>query len=368
MQIIKHNLFITFICLLVFLFFLSPTYAEFNDKDFKIGGQFNNSFAFAKADRRRTSGGRMSGYIWGMAEQSLQNGHRIVADFGGALEYLQFQDKNALLINQMSLTYRINKVQAVFGRTLSAAGRLHHDLGDYGAGGVGIDNNPVSYFFAGNFTGNVAQKIAQPFAPRIAIYAKPTLWAGLGVSYAPYITDKHPANYRFYSEAPVKNELSAAIATETVWKKHFLGATSGITIAESVKQRFHNGIVGDNRKTGSKIDLYAYQTSLYMRHDSKDGDYRIYDFSFGCLASDFLEKECRAGFQISDIVKDWTFSKGFQIRKKAIGENYNDYSLGVSYNMSHGLHIGAETIARIKQDKNFSDGDFYWVFGVSQKF
>lgn len=376
LRFFNKNLAMTFL----FFFILNPAYAEFNDKDFKIGGQFNNSFALAKADRQRTSGVRMSGYIWGMAEHSLQNGHKVSADFGGALEYLQFEDKNALLINQTSLAYRTDKIEMIMGRTLSAAGRLHHDMGDYGAGGVGIDNNPVSYFLTGNFTGNVAQKIAQPFAPRVALYAKPMSWMGLGFSYAPYITEKHPANYYFYAGpedknkrtgkvSAVKNELSGAITAETKWRGHFLGATLGGTMANSQVKRFHDPKnFNDPPNTGSKIALYAYQTSLYMRDDDKDGDYTLYDFSFGCLASDYLQKECRAGFQISDVIKNWTYSRGFQIRKKGIGENYHDYSLGISYNMGHGLQIGAESITRLKQEKDFSDGDFYWVFGVSQKF
>ena len=240
---------------------------------------------------------------------------------------------------------------------MNAAGLLHHDLSDFGAPALGIDNVPVSSLFAGSFTGNTAQQIAQPFAKRLSYYVTPISWAALGFSYAPYNSKDHPVDYEYFTKSDHRHETSVAISLEQNYKNRFIGASFGVTHA-----RYAHDV--NHYQSGNVI---SRQMSFYLRHYIDKNRYDLYEMVWGCMDADALHKDCRAGWQISEINGRWIHHKAFKKRVHN-KSNYNDYSTGYMYRFSEETDIGFESILRIKQNNSLRDGAFHWNFGISHRF
>ena len=318
----------------------------------KYGGKIVSNFT--NRTGARESSALMAGYGWLELNKHLDNNDILTMSSGWSYEQATV---GQLLVNHAYLEYKTNKQSFRIGRSLNAAGQLHHDLSDFGAPSLGIDNIPNSSFFAGSFTGNTAQQIAQPFANRLSYYAAPFSFAALGVSYTPHISKDHPADYEFYTKADHTHEISAALSLEQSYKNRFIGATFGIT-----RSRY-----ASDRNFYQLGDATSRQFSFYLRHDLNADKYKLYEMVWGCMNADAISKDCRAGWQISNVYKKWIESIGYK-KRIASGEHYDDYSTGYMYRLGANTDIGLESILRIKQNESFRDGDFHWNFGISHHF
>ena len=296
----------------------------------------------------------MSGYNWIEAETELYNSDRIVFASGWSYEQAS---QGKLLINHFGIEYKSGQHIFSIGDAVSMLGRLHHDLHDFGAPGLGIDNIPHSSFFRGSFTANTAQQITQPFANRIAYYGSPFSFLGVGISYTPYIAKDHPADFEYYTKADHTHEIAAAISFEESYRNRFMGATFGVTHA-----RYAHDI--NFYQAG---DASSRQFSFYLRDDLHSQKFRLYEMVWGCLKADRLEKDCRAGWQISTTEGRWTETHAYKKRVSS-GYNYDDYSTGYMYKLGDNTDIGIRSILRIKQNKSLRDGAFHWNFGISHSF
>ena len=251
------------------------------------------------------------------------------------------------------------------GRTLNAAGKLHHDITNFGAPGGGSDNNPVSYFYNGNYTTNTGQQLTLPFTNRIAYYVKPYKnYLALGVSYAPQIGTYHAENYKFFAHNPVKDEISIAVNSETQIKNLYLGITSGYTQAYRPFNNFYSSGI-----------IKSTQYSLYLKEKLTGHNiYNLYEFNSGCL-KDKTIKDCRIAFQISKIKNKYTKNIGVQYRYEnaSFKSTLNtDYFIGWSWSLNPNTRIGFETILRLEDANNGKkytiQSDFNWLAGVQYRF
>ena len=330
--------------------FSASVFAEISNV--KYGGQIASHFVNRTGGR--ASCGFMSGYGWVEAQKDIDNVHAIKLASGWSYEQA---NKGAILINHTEIEYGQKDYKFVIGRSLSAAGKLHHDLSDFGAPGAGLENNPNSAFFAGSFSSNVAQQIAKPYANRVSFYMLPYKMMALGISYAPQISKDHPANYQFYTKADHKHEISIATAFETFHNNRFLGITFGAT--ESRYSHDRNFLQYGNAQ--------SRQMSMYYRHDKTKNKYHLYEAVWGCLRANQLGKDCRAGWQISEVTGRWIKSTAYKKRVRRL-DNYEDYGTGYMYKISNNTNVGLESIFRVKQNQQFRDGDFHWNFGISHHF
>ena len=310
----------------------------------------------------RSGNERISGYSWVSTHHKINNDYFISSITGVSLEG---NSPNTLILNDMSIGFHAPKNQLLLGRTLNAAGKLHHDIIDFGAPGGGSDNNPISYFYNGNYTTNVAQKLALPFTERIAYYVKPYKeYLAFGISYAPQIGTYHAENYHFFAGSPVKDEVSVAINTETQIKNFYIGVTSGYTQAYRPFNRF-----------SSQGLILARQYSIFVKERlSKVNFYNLYEINSGCL-KDKNTQDCRIGFQITKIKNRYTRNIGTQYRfdNNSLRPTYNtDYFVGWSWSMTPNVRIGLETILRTEEantpEKHDIQSDFHWLAGIQYRF
>ena len=288
---------------------------------------------------------------------------------------ISFEGKSAHnpIINDLNIGIHHDNQQIFLGRTLNAAGKLHHDIIDFGAPGGGSDNTPVSYFANGNYTTNVAQKIALPFTQRIAYYIKPYKdFLALGISYAPRVGIYHPEKYQFFAGTPVKDEISVSANTEIQIKNIYLGITSGYTQAyRPFNLFFPQGIIKAN------------QYSIFIKEKlSRDTLFKLYEFNGGCL-DDAQTQDCRVGFQFSKIDNHYTRNIGTHIRyeKNTFNPTINtDYYIGWQWTLEPNLRIGFETILRREESRkkyrhdqagqklSIINTDFNWLAGIQYQF
>lgn len=346
-----------YLCASFFVFFkaiFGVQYLSASEADFLYGGQFNSSFSNIRGDR--TSSSMVSGYGWVIVKKPYPNGGSLNWESGISFER---SDDGRVLPNQSFLEYDYQgKIKLSLGRMLEAAGRLHHDLIDYGAPAVG-DNVPTRFFSSGSYPINVAEQLSQPFSNRVALYAKPIDNIALGVSYTPYSPRNNPLGYHYYTDTDVHNSVSLGGVTEFEVDNFFIGTTAGYTLA-----RF------DDTHLNISGAVFANQYSLYVREAIGLKNYDMYEMGYGCLRGDFLEQDCRAGWQRSWIRDDFVYSLGF---KRRLFEDklyaYDDYSLGYMYYLSPHTRIGFEHILRVKRSyENVLDGEHQWNFGFSQDF
>lgn len=316
------------------------------------GGRLNA--AWNNNTGQRDSGSFMNGHIWNVAQTDA---HIMDADFTQMHWGFSFEQANQgqLLLNQAYLKHGDHDSYITIGRSLNASSLLFHDLSDFGAVGVGIDNHPNSFFVGGNFPSNVAQQVAQPFANRLSYFHKIGNWAGLGLSYTPFIDKDHTAGYTYYTQTNILHETSIAASFQASWRQFFIGFTAGGTHA-----RYKNDI---NFFGG---DVYSEQFSFYVRHDLSNTKYNLYEMNYGCLSADHLERDCRMGWQISRFRGDWIHTTAIK-KRFDIHQIYSDYAKGVAYQFSDSVTIGVESLARILQNQDLTDGDLHWNFGISIK-
>ena len=250
------------------LIFIDNLYAK-NKVPISYGGELNTTFG--RLAGVRAGGGRISGYGWLSSYHKIDEKHYITGNAGISLEG---KTSNKLILNDLSIGLHDNKSQFFLGRTLSAAGKLHHDIIDFGAPGGGSDNTPVSYFYNGNYTTNVAQKLTLPFSERIAYYIKPYKdYFAIGISYAPNIGTYHPENYQFFAQTPVKDEISFAINNEIQISNFYIGITGGYTQAYRPFNRLNSqGLI--------KSTQYSFFVKQALNQRSF---YNLYELNHGCL-------------------------------------------------------------------------------------
>jgi hypothetical protein len=356
-HILLYNFFIIF---LLYVFFYNTHLLADNTIPITYGGNINLTLGRLAGVRSGTE--RISGYGWLSTYHKINDDYFMSSTLGVSLEG---QSANTIILNDMSVGLHSQKNQLLIGRTLNASGKLHHDIIDFGAPGGGSDNNPISYFYNGNYTTNVAQRLTLPFTKRIAYYAKPYKeYLALGISYAPQIGTYHAENYQFFAEAPIKDEVSAAFNSEIQINKVYIGITSGYTQAYRTFNQVHSfGLIT------------ATQYSIFVKEKlSQEKFYNLYEVNRGCL-DDKNTKDCRIGFQISKIKNRYTRNIGVQHRlnNNALNPSHNaDYFIGWSWSMQPNVRIGFETILRIeetkKQDTNQIRSDFNWLTGIQYRF
>lgn len=342
------------------LIFIDNLYAK-NKVPISYGGELNTTFG--RLAGVRAGGGRISGYGWLSSYHKIDEKHYITGNAGISLEG---KTSNKLILNDLSIGLHDNKSQFFLGRTLSAAGKLHHDIIDFGAPGGGSDNTPVSYFYNGNYTTNVAQKLTLPFSERIAYYIKPYKdYFAIGISYAPNIGTYHPENYQFFAQTPVKDEISFAINNEIQISNFYIGITGGYTQAYRPFNRLNSqGLI--------KSTQYSFFVKQALNQRSF---YNLYELNHGCLEDKAVD-DCRIGFQISKMKNRYIRNLGIQHRyhTNSLNSNFNtDYFMGWSYSLQDNLKVGFETILRREEkSRNISDKtintDFNWLAGVQYRF
>jgi hypothetical protein len=320
------------------------------------------NMTFGRIAGVRDGGGRTSGYGWLSSYHKINQDYYITGNTGLSFEG---NSEHNPIVNDLNIGIHSDNQQIFLGRTLSAAGKLHHDMIDFGAPGGGSDNTPVSYFANGNYTTNVAQRITLPFTQRIAYYVKPYKeFLALGISYAPRIGTYHPENYEFFAGTPIKDEISVSANTEIQIKNLYLGITSGYTQAYRPFNLFSpQGIIKAN------------QYSIFVKEKlSQDNMFKLYELNGGCL-EDRQTKDCRAGFQFSKINNHYTRSMGTQIRyeKNTFNPTINtDYFTGWSWSFNRSVRIGLETILRLEErkqgEKKAIKSDFHWLAGIQYQF
>lgn len=356
-----HRLLYNFLVIILFYIFFYHTFVYAQNKvPINYGGNIN--LTLGRLAGVRSGNERISGYGWLSTYHKINDDYFISSTLGISLEG---QSANTFILNDMSIGFHSKKNQLLIGRTLNAAGRLHHDIIDFGAPGGGSDNNPISYFYNGNYTTNVAQKLTLPFTKRIAYYAKPYKdYLGVGISYAPYIGTYHAENYQFFAKAPVTDEISVAFNSEAVIKNIYIGISSGYTQAYRPFNRFYTSGI-----------ITATQYSIFVKEKlSQEKFYNFYEINRGCL-DDAHSKDCRIGFQISKIKNRYTRNIGVQHRlnNNFLQPSHNaDYFIGWSWSMHKNVRIGFETILRIeeakKQETNQIRSDFNWLTGIQYRF
>lgn len=320
------------------------------------GGQMN--VTFGRVAGPRSGGGLISGYSWLSSYHKLDDDYFISGNAGVSLEK---SASSNVIINDTNIGFHAPKGQVFIGRSLNAAGRLHHDLSDFGAPGGGADNEPISFFFDGNFTTNVAQQITQPFSNHVALYVKPYKeFMAIGFSYAPSIDNDHPENYQFFAEAPVKDEISFAVNNEIQIKNFFIGATAGYVQAYRPINNFRvNGYI--------KSRQFSFHVTEKLK---KNNYYNIYEFNSGCL-EDRIDKDCRTAFQISKVKDNYTSNYGALYRydkNNTPSSLTSDYFIGWQWQFAPNVKAGFETIYRIQEEQNTTQTDFHWLTGVQYQF
>ncbi len=357
-----------FIIILLYVFFYNTHLFAHTTIPITYGGNVN--LTLGRLAGVRSGSERISGYGWLSTYHKINDDYFISSTLGISLEG---QSANTMILNDMSVGFHSQKNQLLIGRTLNAAGRLHHDIIDFGAPGGGSDNNPISYFYNGNYTTNAAQRLTLPFTKRIAYYAKPYKeYLALGISYAPDIGTYHAENYHFFAEAPVKDEVSVAFNAEAQIKNIYIGVTSGYTQAYRPFNPFYPPTL-----------ITATQYSIFVKEKlSQEKFYNFYEINRGCLDDKNTEakaeakaKDCRIGFQISKIKNRYTRNIGVQHRlnNNALQPSHNaDYFIGWSWSMQPNVRIGFETILRIEEarinETNQIHSDFNWLTGIQYRF
>ncbi|MFT6263846.1 MAG: hypothetical protein ACJAQ0_001718 [Dasania sp.] len=324
---------------------------------FDTGGQLN--LTAGRIAGFRSGGIRTSGYGWFATHHRLDKTYYIKSNIGVSLEK---SASTHFIMNDLNISIYSDKQRFIVGRTLNAAGALHHDISDFGAPGGGTDNMPISYFFVGNFTTNVAQKLAQPFANRIAYYVKPYKnYLGLGISYAPNIDPYHPENYQFFANAVVKDEISVAANAETYFNKFFISTSVGYTQAQRQFNRF---------RPAGKITALQYSVQIKEKQ-AKPNHYRLYELNSGCL-KDAQRQDCRIVVQYSKIKDQYIRNIGTHQRFNNDITNanvYSDYFIGWSWQFKSNFKVGLETILRVKEERDRPNRtDFHWLAGAQYNF
>lgn len=339
------------------IFYCSPLYSKTYDKIHASYGGVTN-ITFGRIAGPRDGGGRISGYSWLSTYHKLNDKYYFSGNAGISLEN---SNSTNVIVNDANIGFHTPYSQFFIGRALNAAGRLHHDFSDFGAPGGGSDNNPVSFFFNGNYTTNVAQQLAQPFTNRVALYVKPyKKYFALGASYAPNIKDNHVENYNFFAKFRVRDEFSIAFNSEVQIKQFFLGLTGGYTQAYRPFNRFSS--------TGL---IEARQFSFHATEKlKKENYYNRFEFNSGCLEEP-ESKDCRIGFQISKIKNQYIRNYGALYRYDK--NDYNpsitsDYFSGWSWKLEPNLTVGFETIYRVIEEREQKITDFHWLTGVQYQF
>jgi hypothetical protein len=408
-----HSLWVT----IIFILYINNGYATPKTPHISYGGVVNMTFGRLAGENDGQS--RPSGYGWWSSYHKLNDTYYVTGNAGISLlerkpiqtTYNRVQSVYTPILNDLSIGLQSNIEQFTIGRTLNAAGKLHHDISDFGAPGGGMDNTPVSSFFNGSYTTNVSQQIANSFAKRVSYYIKPFEAdygnINFGISYAPKINPYHPENYAFFAgtETPFKNEVSFAGSTEFDVDKFTIGLTAGHTQGERpFNRQLPTGIIIANQ-----FSIVFKQKSDYTNR------YRLYEINSGCL-KDKNTNDCRGGVQYSNIQGNFTFNTGTQIRildKQEIPilgldrdiellglkrheiinfysnhkPIYNsddminfDFYTGWQWALSPHLRIGFETILRreetkkkYRQDQDGQkldniDVDFNWLAGVQYRF
>jgi hypothetical protein len=356
-------------------------YATPKTPHISYGGVVNMTFGRLAGERDGET--RPSGYGWVSTYHKLNDTYYVTGVAGLSLEG---QSNVNPLLNDLNIGLQSNIEQITLGRTLNAAGKLHHDISDFGAPGGGMDNTPVSSFFNGSYTTNVSQQIANSFARRVSYYLKPFEAdygnINIGISYAPKINPHHPENYAFFAgtEEPLKDEISFAGSTELDNADFTVGFTAGYTQGERpFNRQLPAGII-----TANQLSIIFKQKSDY------ENRYRLYELNNGCL-NDKNTNDCRGGVQYSNIQGNFTYNIGTQIRildnPDIFGVNLSnhdminyDYYMGWQWTFQPNIKIGLETILRREETKkkyrNDQDTekshiiktDFNWLVGIQYRF
>jgi hypothetical protein len=334
------------------IFYLISDYSFAKDVLYNFGGQLD--FTMGHIAEQKSGDMRSSGYGWFTTFHPLHKTEYLKGTFGTSLEK---SASGKFIINDVHFGYYRQKDNFIIGRSVNAAGYLHQDIMDFGAPGGGIDNTPISYFFAGNFTTNVAQKLTQPFAHHIAYYVQPVKkYFNFGFSYAPSINTFHQENYQFFAQAIVKNEISLGAKNNFSWNNLNVQTTFGYTQAERQFNRF---------KPMGIISAIQY-TMQVQQKSNKINYYRLYELNNGCL-KDKQTQDCRTAFQYSNIQNNYIRNIGVQYRYNHdifFPEIYTDYFIGWSWHFKPSVTVGLETILRVKETQKTINNDFNWLVGL----
>ncbi len=371
-----------------------------NNAALKAGGRLYFIYGNGSEDSRYQDAFVKAGYFWSLFERDSEVG-LLTVNFGGALQpYVEDQSrKEALILNDFSVSLRSGDVLLKTGRSLSAAGSLHNDLDDTGTPGAGSDNQFLSFWRGGGFSANVGQKLTAPYALRHSLYYYPFKNTEIGASYASRIDEygSSPFENRArgarcgndpfsekrltaggrpiftqFSESPACNEMSAGVRQNMTLLGSPVGFSFGWTQAESQL----------------KGKIQAFQGSAFLERPGKGlfGADRKYQIVFGGMSgenlyrpvgSDETEADSRAGLQVTDRYQKLTVSYTLQTYRKNINfvqadgrsrfntENEAEVTNGFQYEIGGGLIIGTEYSVRSKRD---AEEEFLWSCGASLHF
>jgi|GEM_PF-7124776 len=346
--LVRYNFFIFFIIL------NSSSYLYAQHLDY--GGEI--ALVSGNIAGLRSSSTNTAGYIWASHYYKINSQYAVKGLTGLSLERSELAK---FAINDLSIGIHHKNHQFTIGRTQNAAGILYHDISDFGAPSGGSDNNPINFFFTGNFPTNTAQNLTQPFANRLSYYIKPYKdYIGIGFSYAPKIETFHALNYQFFANAPTSQELSAAINTEFAFKQFFVAIAGGYTEANRDFNRLRP--MGKIQSTQYSVQI---QEKLKKKHY-----FNLYEFNSGCL-KDTIQQDCRVAFQISKIKNNYIRNIGTQWRfddQQMNAAIYSDHYIGWSWIFKPNMTVGLETILRTKESQNTKETDFHWLAGIKYVF